>query len=163
VIPNLEIGAARSGRSLEGFDVGVGLPANVGTEQSVDELRGQVVMFATALGSSPAYATSIELAGFGEQGDEIRQRVESGDIEGALVTVTPAMVDALTISGTAENARRRVAEYAAAGATSVVLNPSAPGGYYPLYGGHLDGIEVPEFDFGGYLGVIEATIGAMAD
>jgi hypothetical protein len=32
-----------------------------------------------------------------------------------------------------------------------------------LYGGHLEGIETPEFDFGGYFGVIEATIAAMTD
>jgi len=164
VIPNLQIGAERSGRSLDDFDIGVGLPANVGhPEQSVAQLRGQVVMFATALGSSPAYATSIEMAGFGEEGRQIRHRVEHGDMEGALNAVTPDMVDAFTISGTPGHARKRVEEYAAAGATSVVLNPAAPNGYYPLYGGHLDGVEFPEFDFGGYVGVIEATIKAMAD
>ena len=164
VIPNLEIGAERSGRSLDDFDIGVGLPANVGdAEKSVDELRGQVVMFVTALGSSPAYATSIEMAGFGEEASRIRRLVEQSDMEGALSVVTPEMIDALTISGTPGNARKRVEEYATAGATSVVLNPAAPNGYYPLYGGHLDGVELPEFDFGGYVDVIETTIKAMAD
>ena len=164
VMPNLAIGAERSGRSLDGFHVGVGLPANVGAEQrSMADLKGQVVMFATALGSSPAYATSIELAGFADEGIAIRTHVDNGDIEGALDSVTTEMIDALTISGTPQNARSRIDEYGAAGATSVVLNPAAPGGYYPLYGGHLDGITLPEFDFGGYVGVIEATIAAMAD
>ena len=162
VMPNLAIGAARSGRSLDNFDVGVGLPANLGNgDQSVEELRGQIVMFATALGSSPAYATSIEMAGFGDEGEEIRDRVGTGDIEGALATVTPEMIDSLTLSGTVDNARKRLAEYEAGGATSVVFNPAAPNNYYPLYGGHLDGIDLPEFDFGEYVRVIETTMNAM--
>jgi len=162
VMPNLEIGSARSGRSLEDFDVGMGLPANLGNgDQSVEELRGQVVMFATALGSSPAYATSIEMAGFGAVGEKIRDFVAGGDIDGALGAVTPEMIDAFTLSGSADNARKRLAEYEAAGATSVVLNPAAPNSYYPLYGGHLDGIDLPEFDFGEYVRVIETTMAAM--
>ena len=71
------------------------------------------------------------------------------------------MIDALTLSGTVDNARKRLAEYEAGGATSVVFNPAAPNSYYPLYGGHLDGIDLPEFDFGEYVRVIDATMSAM--
>ena len=159
VIPNLKIGAARAGRSLDGFDIGLGLPANVGSESSVEELRGQVVMFATALGSSPAYATSIEAAGFGAEGEEIRERVKAADIPGALAAVTPEMVDALTISGTVDNALSRLAAYSSAGATSLVLNPAAPNAMYPLYSDHLpDDGQYPEFDFPAYLEVVSRTI-----
>lgn len=159
VMPNLEIGAKRAGRSLEGFDIGLGLPANVGGDKSVDELRGQIVMFATALGSSPSYSTSIEAAGFGAEADEIRARVSAADIPGALAAVTPEMVDALTISGSIDNAHARLAAYSRAGATSLVLNPAAPNALYPLYSGHLpDDGEYPEFNFPAYLEVMGRTI-----
>jgi len=83
-------------------------------------------------------------------------------VAGALGLVTPEMADALTIVGTAAHATERVEEYFKAGATSVVLNPSAPSTFYPLYEGHFPAdTEFPEFDFPGYLGVIEGTIAAM--
>ncbi len=163
VLPNLAVGAERAGRSLDGFDIGVGLPANVGDPvRSFDDLRGQVLMFATAGGSSPAYADSIAAAGFGDAAQAIRERVAAGDTEGALASITPDFVDAFTIAGDAEHARRRVAAYAEAGATSVAVNPAAPGGFYPLYAGHLEGLTFPEFDFPGYLRVIDETIDALA-
>ena len=125
-------------------------------------MKGQVVMFATALDSSPAYATSFEAAGFGPAAQEIRDRVAAGDITGALDTVTPEMADAMTLVGSGDHVNGRVNEYFKAGATSVVLNPSAPGMFYPLYEGHFPADTVfPEFDFPGYLGVIEGTIAAM--
>lgn len=163
VMPNLAIGAARSGRSLDDFEIGVGLPAIVGTDEALDQIKGQVVMFATALDSSPAYATSFEKAGFGEGAQEIRDRVGGGDIEGALAAVTPDMADAMTLVGSGDHVKGRVEDYFKAGATSVVLNPAAPGTFYPLYEGHFPAdTAFPEFDFPGYLGVIEGTIASMA-
>ena len=162
VLPNLAIGAERSGRSLDNFDIGVGLPAIVGSDHAYEQITGQVVMFATAVDSSPAYAASFEAAGFGPQAQEIRDRVAAGDVTGALDTVTHEMADALTIAGTGDHARERIDQYFKAGATSVVLNPSAPGAFYPLYEGHFPAdTAFPEFDFPGYLGVIEGTISAM--
>jgi alkanesulfonate monooxygenase SsuD/methylene tetrahydromethanopterin reductase-like flavin-dependent oxidoreductase (luciferase family) len=164
VLPNLAIGAERSGRSLDDFDIGLGLPAIVGSDQAFEQIRGQVVMFATALDSSPAYAASFEAAGFGAPAQEIRDRVAAGDLAGALDTVTPQMADAMTIIGSGDHARERVVEYFEAGATSVVLNPAAPGTLYPLYEGHFPAdADLPEFDFPAYLGVIEGTIAAMGE
>lgn len=162
VVPNLAIGAERSGRSLDDFEIGVGLPAIVGGDESLEQIKGQVVMFATALDSSPAYATSFEAAGFGAAAQEIRDRVGGGDIGGALDAVTPEMADAMTLVGSRDHVKGRLDEYFKAGATSVVLNPSAPGTFYPLYEGHFPAdTDFPEFDFPGYLGVIEGTIAAM--
>ncbi|GBD84226.1 F420-dependent glucose-6-phosphate dehydrogenase [bacterium BMS3Abin02] len=163
VLPNLQIGAARAGRSLDGFDVGVGLPANVGDpDRSIDELRGQILMFATAAGSSPAYAKSISAAGFGDTAEEVRERARAGDTDGALAAISPEFVDALTVSGNPVHARERIAAYTEAGATSVAVNPAAPHAFYPLYAGHLEGLTFPEFDFDGYLRVIGDTMDALA-
>jgi alkanesulfonate monooxygenase SsuD/methylene tetrahydromethanopterin reductase-like flavin-dependent oxidoreductase (luciferase family) len=160
VMPNVRIGAERAGRSLEGFDVAVGFPSVVTRDDSgIEQARGQVVMFATASESSPSYEVSITLGGYETEMREIRERVAVADMDGAIAAVPPEMADAFTLSGPADHVLERVAGLRAAGATTVVLNPSAPNAYFPLYEGHLpEGIVPPEFDFPAYLDVIGTTI-----
>jgi alkanesulfonate monooxygenase SsuD/methylene tetrahydromethanopterin reductase-like flavin-dependent oxidoreductase (luciferase family) len=160
VMPNVRIGAERAGRSLDDFDVAVGFPSVVTRDDSgIAQAKGQVVMFSTATKSSPSYETSVELAGFEPEMREIQERVSAGDMAGAIAAVPDEMADALTLSGSADRVRRRVESYRAAGATTVVLNPSAPNAYFPLYEGHFpDGVVPPEFDFPAYLDVIGTTI-----
>lgn len=163
VVPNLELGAARAGRRLEGFDIACGFPSVVTDDDSGVELaRGQAMMFATATASAPAYADSFAAAGFAGARDEIVERVGAGDLEAAVASVPVALADAVTISGSPEHARARIEAYRDAGLTTVVLNPSPPGGYFPLYDGHFpEGAAIPDFDFPGYLSVIERTLDTM--
>lgn len=163
VRPNLEIGAARAGRSLEGFDIACGFPSVVTEDDSgLGLARGQAMMFATATASAPAYADSFAAAGFADARDEIAELVAAGELEAAVARVPDELADAVTISGSPEHARARIAAYRDAGLTSVVLNPSPPGGYFPLYNGHFpDGAVMPDFDFPGYLSVIERTLDTM--
>ncbi len=160
VMPNVRIGADRAGRSLDGFDVTVGFPSVVTRDDAgIEQVKGQVAMFSTAMGSSPSYETSVIAAGFEPELREIQARVGAGDMDGAIAAVPDAMADALTLSGSAARVRERVEAYRAAGATTVVLNPSAPGAYFPLYEGHLPaGVVPPPFDFPAYLDVIGTTI-----
>jgi alkanesulfonate monooxygenase SsuD/methylene tetrahydromethanopterin reductase-like flavin-dependent oxidoreductase (luciferase family) len=67
----------------------------------------------------------------------------------------------MTIAGSPENVRRRIAEYRDAGLTTVGLNPSPPDVWFPLYQGHFPDealAKIPEFSFPAYLGVIDATL-----
>lgn len=157
VLPNLEIGARRAGRSLENFDVACGLPAIVTRDDhGLRQIKGQVLMFATAGGSSPYYAESLAQAGFANQAGEIQERVARQDMRGALAVVSDEMADAFTLAGSAEHVRRRIAEYHAAGVNTVALNPSPPDVYFPLFQGHFpEGVELPPFSFPDYLRVIE--------
>jgi alkanesulfonate monooxygenase SsuD/methylene tetrahydromethanopterin reductase-like flavin-dependent oxidoreductase (luciferase family) len=156
-LPNLESGARRAGRSLDNFHVACGLPAIVtGDSSGLDKIKGQVLMFATAGGSSPYYAESIAQAGFAAQAREIQERVARKDMRGALATITVEMADAFNLAGSHEHVRERIAQYHAAGVNTVVLNPSPPGVYFPLYQGHFpEGVELPPFSFPEYLQVIE--------
>jgi probable F420-dependent oxidoreductase len=160
VIPNLHEGAQRAGRDVSEIDVTVGFPSVVTRDDSGIELaKGQVMMFATALDSAPAYAESINAAGFGSTADEIRACVAAGNLRAAVEAVPDAMADALTLSGSAEHVRARVDAYRAVGLTGVMLNPSPPGGWFPLYEGHFpDDAELPPFDFPGFLGVVDNTL-----
>lgn len=158
VLPNLQEGAARAGRTLDGFDVACGFPTIVG-EDGLEQIRGQALMFATAKSSSPEYERSFAAAGFGDQVAEIYARLDAGDTEGALGVVSPEMAAAVTIAGPPEEARRRIAAYHEAGLTTVALNPSPPNVFFPLYEGHFPaGTAFPEFSFPAYLQVIDDTL-----
>ena len=165
VLPNLRVGAARSGRSLENFELVCGFPSIVTEDDSgIDLIKGQVLMFATAGESSPFYAESFVQAGFGEQLLQIREKVARKDIRGALRIITHQMADAFTLAGRADHVRLRIGEYREAGVKQIVLNPSPPGVYFPLYEGHFpDGVEMPPFSFPAYLKVIGDVIDTMGE
>jgi alkanesulfonate monooxygenase SsuD/methylene tetrahydromethanopterin reductase-like flavin-dependent oxidoreductase (luciferase family) len=164
VLPNLRAGAERAGRSLEGFDIACGFPTIVTHDESgLEQVKGQVMMFATAGSSSPEYASSFAAAGY--EVAPIQERVDAGDIDGALALVTDEMADAMTIAGSADHVRGRIDRYHEVGLTTVALNPSPPDVWFPLYQGHFpDGAlaKIPEFSFPAYLGVIDATVGLTA-
>jgi alkanesulfonate monooxygenase SsuD/methylene tetrahydromethanopterin reductase-like flavin-dependent oxidoreductase (luciferase family) len=159
-VPNVKVGAARAGRAPADVDVTVGFPSVLTRDDSGVELaKGQVMMFATALDSAPAYADSIAAAGYGDVAEEVRARVSAGDLPGAVASLPDEMADALTISGSPERVRSRIEAYREAGLTGVMLNPSPPGGYFPLYEGHFPaGAELPPFDFPAFVRGLDDTI-----
>jgi len=164
VLPNLRAGAERAGRSLDGFDVACGFPTIVTPDESgLEQIKGQVMMFATAGSSSPEYATSFAAAGHDVA--PIQERVDAGDVDGALGLVTDEMADAMTIAGSPDRVQRRIDEYRDAGLTTVALNPSPPDVWFPLYQGHFPDsalVKIPEFSFPAYLGVIDSTLDLQA-
>ncbi|MBM3677803.1 MAG: LLM class flavin-dependent oxidoreductase [Actinobacteria bacterium] len=163
VIPNLRIGAERAGRSLDGFQIAIGFPSLVSEgEEGLQQVKGQVAMFCTATKSSPSYVTSVRLAGFERELEEVTRLVGAGDVRGAIAAIPDEMADALTIAGSPDHVRSRIAAYRDAGVTTVVLNPSAPDVWFALYEGHFpEGAEMPAFDFPAFLGVVERTIGGL--
>ena len=83
VVPAVERGAARAGRSLTDVEIACGFPSVVTRDDSgLGLARGQVLMFSTALESAPSYADSVAAAGFGEEAVEIRARAAAGDVDG---------------------------------------------------------------------------------
>ena len=160
MLPNLRAGAERAGRTLDGFDVACGFPTIVTPDDSgLEQIKGQVMMFATAKSSSPEYASSFAAAGYDVA--PIQERVDAGDVDGALALVTDEMADALTIAGSPDHVRTRIDEYRDAGLTTIALNPSPPDVWFPLYQGHFPDsalAKIPEFSFPAYLGVIDATL-----
>jgi probable F420-dependent oxidoreductase len=164
VVPNVRAGAERAGRDLSEVEITAGFPSVVTRDDSgVELVKGQAMMFATALDSAPAYAESVAAAGFADAAEEVRALVAAGDLRAAVRAVPDEMADALTLSGSPRNVRARIDAYRAAGMTGVMLNPSPPGGWFPLYEGHfpLDA-ELPPFDFPGFLGVLDNTVGLLA-
>ena len=160
VLPNLRAGAERAGRSLDDFDIACGFPTVVTPDESgLQQVKGQVMMFATAGSSSPEYASSFAAAGHDVA--PIQERVDAADVDGALALVTDEMADAMTIAGSPDHVRSRIEQYRETGLTTVALNPSPPDVWFPLYQGHFPDAalaRIPEFSFPAYLGVIDATL-----
>jgi len=160
VLPNLRAGAERAGRSLDDFDIACGFPTVVTPDESgLEQVKGQVMMFATAGSSSPEYASSFAAAGHDVA--PIQERVDVADVDGALALVTDEMADAMTIAGSPDHVRSRIEQYRETGLTTVALNPSPPDVWFPLYQGHFPDAalaRIPEFSFPAYLGVIDATL-----
>ncbi len=161
-MPALRRGAERAGRLLDGFQVTVGFPAVVTRDDSgVALAKGQAMMYATALGSAPAYLESARAAGFGDVAEQIGERVRAGDLRGAVRLVPDEMVDTLLLAGSAERVRERIERYREAGLTGVHLLPSPPGGFYPLYEDHfpVDSLgQLPPFDLSALLSSFEDAI-----
>jgi len=160
VLPALEKGAARAGRTLADIDVACGYPTVVADDGSgIENAKGQVLMFATAASSSPFYAESFAAAGYGDLVAELRERVAALDADGAIASITDEAVAAMTVSGTPDEIRSRVDELRAAGVQTVAVNPSPPGLWYPLYQGHFpDGFPMREFSFPAYLGQMDDAL-----
>jgi alkanesulfonate monooxygenase SsuD/methylene tetrahydromethanopterin reductase-like flavin-dependent oxidoreductase (luciferase family) len=163
VMPRLEIGAKRAGRSLDNFEVSLGMPTLCTNDAEAFKLhRGQVMQYSTATKSSPAYELSVSAAGFADELESLKANVANKDYGAALDGISDDMVDRLTITGDVANVKRRVAEYHAAGVTLLQANTTPPGAYFPFYEGHLDGAPFPEFDFPGFLEAIETFITSMS-
>src|SRR5262249_58466776 len=133
------------------FDVTVGFPAVVTHDDSgIAGSKGLVMMFATALDSAPSYLDSVKAAGFGAEADAIGERVRAGDLRGAVALVPDEMAAAMVMAGGGGRGRAEIEGYRGAGLTGIHLLPSPPGGYYPLFEGHLPVdslLQPPEFDF----------------
>jgi probable F420-dependent oxidoreductase len=161
-MPALRRGAERAGRSLDDFEATVGFPAVITRDDSgLEQAKGQVMMYATALGSAPAYLDSARAAGFGDVAEAIGERVRAGDLRGAVALVPDEMADAMVMAGSADRVRARIQQYREAGLDGVNVLPSPPGGYYPLYEDHfpVESLsQLPPFDFDGLVGSFENAI-----
>jgi probable F420-dependent oxidoreductase len=146
VVPSLEAGARRAGRSLDGFDVAAIVPVLVSDEpEAREQIKPRLLMSVTALRSSPFYRESFVQAGFGAAADAALEAVRRGDVAAALRAIPDELVDQLAVCGGRAELERCLAGFAAAGLTTAVLQPAVPGLFYPYYEGHFGpGVQFPD-------------------
>ncbi len=163
VMPNLRKGLERAGRRREDVEVAAGIPAVITPDdRGVEDVKGQVLMFATAGAESNYYREALRREGFTEQLEALQQRVEEGEMEAALEAIPDEMANAATVGGSVDRALDRIRSYHEAGIDLVALNPSVPGGYYPLHEGHFpEGVEPPALRMDAYRTVVGDTINLL--
>ena len=77
------------------------------------------------VGFFPRYRRLVREAGFGKAADAAAEAFARGDREASLSAIPDEMVAALTVSGTAADARARIAEYRRSGIALPILMPVA--------------------------------------
>jgi probable F420-dependent oxidoreductase len=164
VHPNLEIGARRAGRSLDGFDVASIIPMLISDDPAArQQMKPRLLMSVTALRSSPAYKESFVQAGFGLAADAAIEAVRRGDVAAGLRAIPDEVVDQLTVCGGQAELERCLACFAAAGLTTAVLQPTVPNAFYPYYEDHFGpGVEFPDASYQPHLPAILRGIRACS-
>jgi probable F420-dependent oxidoreductase len=135
-LPALERGAAKAGRSLEGFDILA--PGFVVARDSEEELaagiefvRGQIGFY----GSTPAYRPVLELHGWGDLQDELNALTKQGAWDKLASVIDDELVEAFAVIGTPEEAvaevKRRYGDIATR-ITLAVPDNADPGRWGPV-------------------------------
>src|SRR5262249_48958797 len=121
---HLAVGAARAGRSVDQIEIASLLPTSIDRDRkkAYDRLRPVLSFY---VGFFPRYQRVVREAGFGSQADVVAAAFKRGDQAGALAAIPDEMVAALTVAGTAADARARIAEYRRSGIELPILMPAA--------------------------------------
>jgi len=163
VIPNLEIGAKRAKRSLDGFDIGSGYPTVVSPEgDAVELMKPHVMMYITGAATTHGYVEMARRAGFARDVEVIDAAIKRSDMRAAVAAVKPEMCRTFTICGTPAEAKALIEARYEAGLTSVMLNTIPPGIYYRLNEGHFPpDVRDQTIEMGRYVKYIEAVIDSL--
>jgi F420-dependent oxidoreductase-like protein len=125
----LEEGAARAGRSLDGFDIApnvqVAIDDDIGRAQDV--MRPLIALYVGGMGSRGRnfYKALVERYGFAEAAQEIQDLYLDGKKEEAAAAIPGELIDTVTLAGPREHVRDRLAVYRDAGVGTLTISPIA--------------------------------------
>ena len=126
----LAAGAARAGRSLAGFDVAPLVMARVDEDVDLarDMMRPVLALYIGGMGSREVnfYNRLAQELGFGEAARTVQELYLSGRQGEAMRALPPELIDLVTLCGPASKVKERLAEYEAAGATTLIVSPVGP-------------------------------------
>ncbi|MCW2984994.1 MAG: class F420-dependent oxidoreductase [Conexibacter sp.] len=127
---NLEEGAARSGRSLEGFDIAPTVNVNI-TEDDVegarDAMRPFMALYIGGMGSREKnfYNTLVQRYGFEDAARTVQDLYLEGRKEEAAAALPVELIDLVSLVGPADRVRERLRAYADAGVGTLGVSPMA--------------------------------------
>lgn len=127
----LRAGLAKSGRTLDSFDIAPLVPLVPGPDwrTCARRVRGYAALYLGGMGGPEDnhYTRLAERMGFGPQAREVQKRFLSGDYPGAMAAVPLDFLDATSLLGPKERIAERMAAYAEAGVTTLNVMPVGPG------------------------------------
>jgi F420-dependent oxidoreductase-like protein len=127
---NLEEGAARAGRTLEGFDIAPTVNVNI-TEDDVDgardAMRPFMALYIGGMGSRDKnfYNTLVQRYGFEQEALEVQDLYLAGKKEEAAAALPTELIDLVSLVGPADRVRERLRAYADAGVGTLGVSPMA--------------------------------------
>ena len=121
VVPEVQAGLERAGRSPEGFDIVAAVPSAVTDDKAAayETMRNDLLTY----WSLPFYRAMIERSGFGEDIARFDEAMQAGDVERAKAAISDRFLDDLTAIGSPDEVRAGIKRYADAGATSPGVGP----------------------------------------
>ena len=127
--PLLEEGAARSGRSLEGFDIAPTVQVFVtdDLEKGRDAMRPFIALYVGGMGSRKQnfYNQIVQRYGFEAEAAKVQDLYLEGKREEAMAALPDALIDMVSICGPPDVVRERLAVYRDAGVGTLGVTPLA--------------------------------------
>jgi F420-dependent oxidoreductase-like protein len=125
----LEEGAARSGRSLDGFDIAPTVQVSIDDDldRARDAMRPFIALYVGGMGSREKnfYNQLVQRYGFEDAAAEIQRLYLAGKKRDAAAAIPPELVDLVTMCGPRERVRERLEVYRAAGVGTLIVSPMA--------------------------------------
>jgi F420-dependent oxidoreductase-like protein len=127
--PLLEEGAARSGRSLEHFDVApqVNVFINDDVASARDAMRPFLALYVGGMGSREKnfYNSLVQRYGFEDEARTVQDLYLEGKRAEAMAALSDELIDAVSLVGPREHVRERLAVYRDAGVGTLGVSPLA--------------------------------------
>ncbi len=125
----LDEGAARTGRSLDGFDIAPTVNAYVSDdlETARDLMRPFLALYVGGMGSREQnfYNRLIQRYGYEAQAKEIQDLYLAGKKDEAAAAIPPELIDQVSLCGPREAVRERIAAFRDAGVGTLMITPMA--------------------------------------
>jgi len=129
LLPLLDEGAARSGRSLDGFDIAptVNVSINDDLAAARDVMRPFIALYVGGMGSRKQnfYNALASRYGFEDAARKVQDLYLEGRRDEAAAAVPDELVDTVTLCGPADRVRERLAVYRDAGVGTLGITPMA--------------------------------------
>jgi len=127
--PLLEEGAARSGRSLDGFDIAPTVNVFVTDDlaKGRDAMRPFIALYVGGMGSRKQnfYNQVVQRYGFEDAATKIQDLYLEGKREEAMAAIPDELIDIVSICGPPDAVRERLAVYRDAGVGTLGITPMA--------------------------------------
>lgn len=125
----LEEGAARAGRSLDGFDIAPSVQVLVtdDLEAARDAMRPFLALYVGGMGSREknAYNELVQRYGFEDAARTVQDLYLDGKKEAAAAALPDELIDMVSLCGPADRVRERLAVYRDAGVGTLMATPIA--------------------------------------
>jgi F420-dependent oxidoreductase-like protein len=123
----LEEGAARSGRSLDGFEIAPMVNLHISEDHAAarDLMRPALALYVGGMGSRKQnfYNQLVSRYGFEEAAREVQDLYLAGEREAAAAALPDELVDLVSLCGPPEAVRDRLAAFREAGVGTLLVNP----------------------------------------
>jgi F420-dependent oxidoreductase-like protein len=126
-LEHVRAGRAKAGKSLDGFDVVASAPVVVGDDpaECAKPIRHYAALYVGGMGSREQnfYNALAGRMGYADEAAVVQERYLSRDYEGAAAAIPAEFVDATSLLGPPGRIAERMAEFAAAGVTTLSIMP----------------------------------------